>query len=193
MRADGPILIKKYSNRRLYDTGDSRYITLDELASKIEGGASVRVVDAKSQADLTAAILTQVIIEGRGLAKLLPVELLEQLIRLGDDALAEFFGRWVVGALDVYLQAKRGIAGPASWNPLTAAPMAAQDMLSRLWMGMPFVGPRTGPPGPPERGSYDEPAPPAATSDDVAALRREIASLRDSMRDIKDQPGSSEE
>ncbi|TMA14751.1 MAG: polyhydroxyalkanoate synthesis repressor PhaR, partial [Deltaproteobacteria bacterium] len=86
-------LIKKYGNRRLYDTGHSRYITLEELADIIRGGEDVRVVDAKSGEDLTTGTLAQIIIEGRGAARLLPVPLLVQLIRMGDDALAEFLGQ----------------------------------------------------------------------------------------------------
>ena len=79
--------------RRLYDTGESRYITLEELSEKIRAGQDVRVVDAKTNEDLTQATLTQIIIESRGAARLLPPQLLTQLIRLGDDSLAEFFNR----------------------------------------------------------------------------------------------------
>lgn len=60
------ITIKKYSNRRLYDTSESRYVTLEELADKIRRGSDVRVIDAKTEEDLTQAILAQIIIESRG-------------------------------------------------------------------------------------------------------------------------------
>ena len=89
------LTVKKYSNRRLYDTIESRYITMEELAEKIRAGADVRVVDAKTNEDLTATTLTQIVVEGRGAARMLPVPLLTQLIRMGDDNLAEFFGRYV--------------------------------------------------------------------------------------------------
>ena len=59
------VTVKKYSNRRLYDTSDSRYITLDELAQKIRSGKDVRVIDAKSNEDLTQQTLTQIILESR--------------------------------------------------------------------------------------------------------------------------------
>ena len=119
------ILIKKYGNRRLYDTAQSRYVTLEELAETIRDGADVRVVDAKTHADLTQATLTQIIIESRNAAGMLPVPLLTQLIRLGDDALAEFLGRYLAGALDMYLQARRGLQAYnpfAMWMPGFAAP-----------------------------------------------------------------------
>ncbi len=134
-------LIKKYGNRRLYDTGDSRYITLEELATKIRMGADVRVVDAQTGDDLTQATLAQLVLETGNAAKFLPVQLLTQMIRLSDDALAEFFSRYVTGALDVYLQAKRGVQSLSAYNPLTQIPVAASDALARMWMGSPFAPP----------------------------------------------------
>ena len=129
------VLIKKYGNRRLYDTSDSRYVTLDELAAKIRSGADLRVVDAQSGEDLTQSTLTQIVLETGNAAKFLPVQLLTQMIRLSDDSLAEFFSRYVTGALDVYMQAKRGVQSLAAYNPLTQIPMAASDALARMWMG----------------------------------------------------------
>ena len=105
-----PVLIKKYGNRRLYDTGESRYITQDELAAAIKRGVDVRVVDAKTSEDLTQATLAQLVLENAHAARALPVALLTQLIRLDDDALVEFFGRYVTSALELYLTAKRGQA-----------------------------------------------------------------------------------
>jgi len=67
------MIVKKYGNRRLYDTSDSRYITLENLADKVRQGAEVQVVDAKTGEDLTAPTLTQILIEGRGAGRLLPV------------------------------------------------------------------------------------------------------------------------
>ena len=95
------MLVKKYGNRRLYDTEQSRYLRLDELAERIRAGADVRVVDAKTDADLTAPTLAQIIFEDRNAARLLPVPVLLQLIRLGDDALGEFLGRYVSWALEL--------------------------------------------------------------------------------------------
>jgi len=115
-----PALVKKYGNRRLYDTSVSRYVTLNELAERIADGETFRIEDAKSGRDLTAATLTQIIVEGRELARLLPVPLLEQLIRLGDDALAEFFGTWVMGSLELYLQTRDQLRAPQRWNPFAA-------------------------------------------------------------------------
>ena len=167
-RMSPPVLIKKYGNRRLYDTGESRYITLEELAAKIRAGHDVRVIDAQKGDDLTQATLAQLILESGTAGRVLPVGLLTQMVRLGDDALAEFFSRYVTSALDMYLQAKRGVQTIAAYNPLAQIPMAATDALSRMWMSSPFA--------------QSEPPPPPPARDDVASLRREIDELKKSMR-----------
>ena len=196
------VLIKKYGNRRLYDTGESRYITLDELATKIRTGTDVRVLDAQTSDDLTQATLTQIVLETGNAAKFLPVQLLTQMIRLSDDSLAEFFSRYVTGALELYLQAKRGVQSIASYNPLTQLPMAATDALARMWMGSPFAASQYGyayAPGPPpqpapaeqrEPADFDETDAPrdvrrddARRDDDVAAMRRELDELKQLIRD----------
>jgi polyhydroxyalkanoate synthesis repressor PhaR len=165
------VVIKKYGNRRLYDTGDSRYVTLDELAAKIRTGVDLRIVDAQTGEDLTQATLTQIVLETGHAAKFLPVQLLTQMIRLSDDSLAEFFSRYVTSALDMYLQAKRGVQALTTYNPLAQIPMAATDALARMWMGSPFGGPPqyAGPPqyGYPGPAPYPVPSPPAAPDDET--------------------------
>jgi polyhydroxyalkanoate synthesis repressor PhaR len=201
VRVVAPILIKKYGNRRLYDTGDSRYVTQDELAAKIRTGADVRVVDAQTNDDLTQATLTQIVLETGHAAKFLPVQLLTQMIRLSDDSLAEFFSRYVTGALDVYLQAKRGVQSIAAYNPLAQLPIAATDALARMWMGNPYQYPTPQPgygayvarepsfpppPPPPEPEADHKPDEPR--TNDVAAMRRELDELKQAIRDGLGQP-----
>jgi len=178
------MVVKKYGNRRLYDTADSRYITLEELAAKVRAGSDVQVVDAKSGRDLTQATLTQIIVESRNMARLLPVPLLMQLVRMGDDALGEFFGRYVTAALEIYLQAKQGAQSLSPYNPFTAMPFGGGEAFGRLLGNMPWGGgqraatqqngPQQGPPQPP--------APPPPASDPVADLRRELDELKQSLR-----------
>lgn len=127
--------IKKYGNRRLYDTEESRYITQDELAASVRKGIDVVVVDAKTGEDLTQVTLTQILLESRNGSRLFPTPLLLKLVRLGDDALAEFFGRYVSWALEVYLQAKQGAAAIAPVNPLVNLPFSAGNALARLLLG----------------------------------------------------------
>jgi polyhydroxyalkanoate synthesis repressor PhaR len=198
------VLIKKYGNRRLYDTSDSRYVTLDELAAKIRSGVDLRIVDAQNGEDLTQATLTQIVLETGNAAKFLPVQLLTQMIRLSDDALAEFFSRYVTGALDLYLQAKRGVQTMATYNPLTQIPMAASDALTRMWMGgfggSPYQqAPGYAAPPPPYPMSPASPEPedetledpglrktakpdPGDRADDVAEMRRELDELKQALR-----------
>ena len=128
------MVVKRYSNRRLYDTDESRYVTLDEIAERIRKGSDIRFVDAPTGDDITQSFLAQIIFEGRGAAKLLPVPLLYRMVRMGDDALAEFFGRYVTWALDVYLKLKQGARSVASYTPFGAMPAAASEALAR-WLG----------------------------------------------------------
>jgi polyhydroxyalkanoate synthesis repressor PhaR len=166
------ITVKKYGNRRLYDTGDSRYITLEELAEKIRKGTDVQVLDAKTGLDLTQATLTQIIVESRGAAKLLPVPLLLQLVRMREDALAEFMGRWMSWALTVYQQARRGATTISQYNPLAMAPFAATNALARLLNGpAAWNEPEAPPPPPPAAAPEDE-------ESDLAVLRREVEELK---------------
>ena len=120
------LVVKKYSNRRLYDTDESRYVTLDEVADKIRGGADVRVIDAKTEEDLTQPTLAQIILESRNGARLLPVPLLMQLIRMNEDVLAEFLGRWLSTSLELYLQAKQGAQALAPINPFATLPFSGR-------------------------------------------------------------------
>jgi polyhydroxyalkanoate synthesis repressor PhaR len=178
-----PILIKKYGNRRLYDTDESCYLTLEELAEKIQKGADVRVVEVKTGEDLTQATLTQIVIESRGAAKFLPVPLLTQMIRLGDDALAEFLGQYMSLTMELYLRSVRGMQMMSPFNTSGIA-HPIRDAFSRFFP-MPFQGGWGG-----QRASSpayidpEETPPPsgrAASSDELAALRKEMEELKAAM------------
>ena len=82
-------LIKRYGSRKLYDTEESRYVALDELAGWIRNGQQIKVIDNKTSDDVTAQTLTQIISEeGRKGTSLLPNELLHELIRAGEKAVS---------------------------------------------------------------------------------------------------------
>lgn len=90
-------IIKRYQNRKLYDTHESSYVTLDEIAKMIKGGEDLRVIDNKTKNDITAATLTQLLYESERRAKTQPsVDLLKEIIRHGD------------GSFSGYIQAKMG-------------------------------------------------------------------------------------
>ena len=169
--------VKKYGNRRLYDTGGSRYVTLEEVAERVRLGEDLRVVDAKTGLDLTQVTLAQLILESRGAARLLPVPLLKQLLRMRDDALAEFFGRYVTWALEVYLRLKQGAR--SVWNPFAGLGLGAPDLLTRLLRGN--QGEELQAPPPP---FPDEP-PASSAHDELAELRREMDELKRAMHDAR--------
>lgn len=101
--ADDPVLIKKYSNRKLYDPSRSRYITLEEIASLIRQGKQVKVVDTTSHEDLTAVTLAQIILEGEKKHKnLVPVRFLHQLIQYG-ESLQHLFQRGLSSSLETFM------------------------------------------------------------------------------------------
>ena len=100
----GVTLLKKYGNRRLYDTRRSRYVTLEELCEVIAGGEEIKVIDAKTGEDLTKRVVTKIIFleeERRGL-DLLPLSFLRKLIEHRDDSLREFYQRYLALSLEVY-------------------------------------------------------------------------------------------
>ncbi len=166
----GPVLtVKKYPNRRLYDTEGSRYITMEELAERVRAGRDVRVLDAKTDEDLTQPTLVQLLTEG-GRAHLLPVPLLMQLVRMNDDSLAEFYTRYMTWALDVYFAMKQR-AG-SSLNPFAQVPFDLGGALARLFVGQ-------GANGAPQTPLPPAPAAPETTAgNDIADLRRELADLK---------------
>lgn len=101
-------LIKRYESRKLYDTEESRYVSLDDIASWIREGQEVRVIDNATSADVTSPTLTQIIVEeGRKGAAPLPSELLHELVRLGERTMSSGIeqvqsqvGRFVEASID---------------------------------------------------------------------------------------------
>jgi len=97
------VVVKKYGNRRLYDTSSSRYINLDEIATLIRKGMAVQVVDAKTGEDLTRVTLTQIITEdAKDKPTGLPLELLRQLIVASDQTRQEFVMWYLKSAFDTF-------------------------------------------------------------------------------------------
>ncbi|MDD3581400.1 MAG: polyhydroxyalkanoate synthesis regulator DNA-binding domain-containing protein [Desulfobacca sp.] len=104
------VLLKKYSNRRLYDTEQSAYVTLRQVAEMIRQGRQVEVIDAKTEEDVTAFILTQIILEeAKNKHALLPVSLLHLVIRYGETVLSEFFEKYLQQTLRNYLTYKAAV------------------------------------------------------------------------------------
>jgi polyhydroxyalkanoate synthesis repressor PhaR len=113
------VIIKKYGNRRLYDTSSSTYVNLEDLAKMIRNGKDVQVVDAGTGEDLTRVTLTQIIVEdAKEQPGGLPLELLKQLIVASDHVGKEFIMWYLRSAFDAYQKMQgalqSGIAGVVS-------------------------------------------------------------------------------
>jgi polyhydroxyalkanoate synthesis repressor PhaR len=105
-RDEKPTVIKKYANRRLYDTGRSSYVTLEDLCQMVKEGRDFVVYDAKTNEDLTHAVLTQIIVEqeGRGGQNLLPIPFLRQLIGFYGDNLQSLVPNYLEQSLGAFSQ-----------------------------------------------------------------------------------------
>lgn len=101
---DNKLLLKKYTNRRLYDTEKSIYVTLDYVTDIVRQGRKIQVKDAKTGEDVTSAILTQIVLEeARKKKYLLPPELLYLIIQYGENVLTDFFEKYLEQTIKNYL------------------------------------------------------------------------------------------
>ena len=102
-KSEEPITIKKYANRRLYNTGTSTYVTLEDLATMVKAGENFVVYDAKTNEDITRSVLTQIIFEQEnkeGGQNLLPINFLRQLIRFYGDSMQMMVPRYLEVSID---------------------------------------------------------------------------------------------
>ncbi len=117
------VVIKKYANRRLYNTATSTYVTLDDLADMVKKGTDFVVYDAKTGEDITRSVLTQIIFEEEGKGQnLLPIRFLRQLIRFYGDSMQAF----VPGYLEMSLES------------LTKEQDKLRQQLAEIWGADPF-------------------------------------------------------
>jgi len=173
------LIIKKYSNRRLYDTQQSCYITLVDLEAMIRSGVEIRVVAARGGDDLTQATLAQ-IVELRDTFKLLPQQLLTRLIQLPEHVLHEFLSQHLPTALDQFLYLKHMNTQPG-WAPFPPP----QPGFPPSQPGFPPVSPPTAPPPTPPSFFGTPPTHPATTpppADGLDSLRREVEALKALMK-----------
>jgi len=128
---DDVVIIKKYANRRLYDTESSTYITLERLAEMVRQKREFQVVDAKSGEDITRSVLTQIIMdeEARG-SEMLPVNFLRQLISMYGGQMQAAVPQYLEASLDQFQrnqsQLREAMAGAFAVNPF--AEMARRNM-----------------------------------------------------------------
>jgi len=170
-----PIIIKKYANRRLYKTKSSSYITLDDLSRMTREGQDFQVLDAKTGADITHAILTQIIMEeeGRG-DQMLPISFLRQLISMYGNSMQGLMPSYLEATMDNFRanQGKLQETWKASMGPDAFAKLAETNMAmfkAATSAFMPGQQPAPPPPSHPK---------PAASGDDLSGLREQMAAMQ---------------
>jgi polyhydroxyalkanoate synthesis repressor PhaR len=150
IRMKDTLVLKKYANRRLYDTEQSAYVTLQELAAVIRKGRRVRVLDAQSGEDVSASILTQIVLEeAKNNNALLPVPLLHLIIQFGDNHLVDFFETYLQQIIQAYLAQKTAfedhfrqwVQTGMRFSGLPAGSMADLGGLKTLFEMNPFLKP----------------------------------------------------
>jgi polyhydroxyalkanoate synthesis repressor PhaR len=155
-----PITIKKYANRRLYNTASSAYVTLADLAKMVKNGEDFVVFDAKSNEEITRSVLAQIIFEQEGIEgqSLLPITFLRQLIRYYGDSVQALLPSYLEFSIDRFTgehQAMREAASRVFGSPpFSQASFTALEELTRknlaafnqaLGMFSPFVAPKEAP------------------------------------------------
>ena len=181
--AAAPVVVKKYANRRLYNTESSSYITLDNLAEMIRLGRDFVVYDAKSGDDITRAVLTQIIVEEEGKGRaMLPISFLRQLIGFYGDNMQNLVPRYLEQAMAAFAQQQQQVQAAMQQTVGRIFPfgnieevgrqnMAIMERAMSLWS--PFYRPPAGASGPHEPGPEAD-----AAAREIAALRAEVEALR---------------
>ena len=165
-KSSGKVTIKKYANRRLYDTESSTYITLDRLAQMVREGREFEVVDAKTGDDITRQVLTQIIVdeEARGGTTMLPINFLKQLIGLYGNSMQNFVPSYLEAAMDAFQRNQSAVKDAFSGNVF--ADLAKHNMAMFQDASRAFTGKGKGKP---------EANP---SSSDVDQLKAELAALQ---------------
>ena len=162
-KSAGKVTIKKYANRRLYDTESSTYITLDRLAQMVREGREFEVVDAKSGEDITRQVLTQIIVdEEAGGGTMLPINFLKQLIGLYGNSMQTFVPQYLESAMDAFQRNQSAVRDALGGNML--ADLAKRNMAMFEDASRAFTG---------KRGAADKPS-----GSDMDQLRAELAALQ---------------
>jgi len=175
--ADGPAIIKKYANRRLYNTETSSYITLEHLAAMTREGRDFKVVDAKSDEDITHNILTQIIMEEESRGEtMLPVNFLRQLISMYGDSMQAMVPGYLEASMDSFrrnqLQFKSAVEGAFANSPF--AELAKQNMAMFEAATQAF---KPGAVGGVAAATPAESGTPLSKDEEIAALKAELGKL----------------
>ncbi|HEY4274240.1 MAG TPA: polyhydroxyalkanoate synthesis repressor PhaR [Rhizomicrobium sp.] len=181
---DGPVVIKKYANRRLYNTQTSSYVTLDHLAGMVKDGVEFEVQDARTGDDITRSVLTQIIFEEEAKGQnLLPIKFLRQLIRFYGDSLQAFVPGYLDMSMDSFTKNQGAmrdrIAEAMGGGNSMVENMTRQNLAifeHAMQMFSPFTAAATG--------RKEEPTEEKPSSSDVDALKREMEAMRRQLSEL---------
>ena len=188
-----PITIKKYANRRLYNTGTSTYVTLEDLAKMVKAGEDFLVFDAKSGEDITRAVLGQIIFEQEGKEgqSLMPITFLRQLIRLYGDSMQMVVPKYLEQSIDTLTREQEKFRKQMT-NTFSNTPFAPLEEHVRRNMEMfektfsmfkPFAAPIR---------SHTADAPPTSSEppegDDIDDLKRQMKAMQERLERMAKEP-----
>ncbi len=196
---DGPVVIKKYANRRLYNTASSTYVTLEHLADMVRKGVDFVVYDAKSNDDITRSVLAQIIFDEESRSEsLLPIQFLRQLIGFYGNSMQAFLPSYLEMSLASFAEQQERLRQQLSGMSQPAGLAAYEDQVKKnmalfsqaMQMFSPFAYSRPDAPaaGAPEPGPTAAPAAPAApAAAPVAGNDDAIADLKRRMEEMAAQ------
>jgi polyhydroxyalkanoate synthesis repressor PhaR len=184
-KAEGPVVIKKYANRRLYNTQTSSYVTLDHLAAMVKDGTEFEVQDARTGEDITRSVLTQIIFEEEAKGQsLLPIKFLRQLIRFYGDSLQTFVPGYLDMSMDSFTK-NQGAMRDRIAQALGGGNQMIENMTRQNLMlfenAMAMLTPFGAAAGKTETGKAK---PAASQSDEVADLKEEMEAMRKQLAEL---------
>jgi polyhydroxyalkanoate synthesis repressor PhaR len=190
-KPDGPVTIKKYANRRLYNTGTSTYVTLEDLATMVKSGEEFAVYDAKTGEDITRSVLTQIIFEQEnkeGAQNLLPIKFLRQLIGFYGGAMQKFVPSYLEVSLESFTREQEKFRQQMSqaFGATPFGPMVEEQVRRNMEMFKQAFSMFT-----PFARREDEPAAadadkPAASGNDLDELRKQLAEMQKKVDKLSD-------
>jgi len=186
---DGPVIIKKYANRRLYNTQTSSYVTLDHLAQMVKEGTEFEVHDARTGENITRSVLTQIIFEEEGKGQnLLPIKFLRQLIRFYGDSLQAFVPGYLDLSMDSFAknqEAMKSRVAEAFGGGSSALEAMTRQNLQMFERAMKMFTPFTMPGA--QTGSEDAPKNTngaAKQSEEINELKSELEEMRKQLSEL---------
>ena len=173
----GTVIIKKYANRRLYNTETSSYITLDHLAAMTREGRDFKVIDAKTEDDITHNVLTQIIMEEETHGQtMLPVNFLRQLISLYGDSMQSMVPQYLEASMDAFrrnqTQFRQAMEGAFAGGPFADIAKRNMEMFEAAASAFKVKN------GEAAAASAAAPAEPPVADNEVAALKAQLAGLQ---------------